>query len=101
VIAWTWLETSALSSGVLLPYAVVGPYSTCVDAVWLVVQLIVADDDVMFEAATLLMTDPVFVTVTVTVFVLTGPPLSPCQIAVTVFDPSGAVAVFHCAEQEP
>jgi hypothetical protein len=70
-------------------------------AVWLVSQLIVAEADVMFVAATLLMTEPAFDTFTVTAFVVIAPPLSPCQVAVTVLEPSGAFAVFHWAEHEP
>jgi hypothetical protein len=47
-----WLVTGVVSNGVVEPYAVVVPYSTCEVAGWFVVQVIVAAELVIFDEFT-------------------------------------------------
>ncbi len=54
LMVWLWLVTKVLSRVVTVPYPVVGPYSTWLEAGLLVVQLIWAPVPVMLLAATAL-----------------------------------------------
>ena len=78
-----WLVTSALSRVVSRPYAMVGPYSTCESLVSLVVQVIVAAEVEMLEAATEEITGGV---------VSAGTPSAPILV---IFATDGTPALFR------